>query len=162
MFFVSTYIADLEVFPNAGASVSTSALQGGSFTYDYPVVKSFPKPQITWTKSGSTLNENERVSFSNTGNLYIGNVDVNDAGNYKSKVENTVTSQSYDRGTISLGVTGKSSVSFNKLLLLINNWSRECVKANETFFYLYNCNYITLSSNNVLHSIFNFHSVLVH
>ena len=114
MFFVSTYIADLEVIPNAGASVSTSALQGGEFIYDYPVVKSFPKPQITWRKSGSTLNENERISFSNTGNLYIGNVDVNDVGYYKSKVENTVTSQSYDRGTISLGVTGKSNNWFHQ------------------------------------------------
>ncbi|XP_078347645.1 protein sidekick-2-like isoform X2 [Oculina patagonica] len=100
-------VAYLEVFPNAGAAVSTSALQGGEFTYDYPMVKSFPKPQITWTKSGSTLNENERISFSNSGNLYIGNVDVNDAGNYQSKVKNTVTTQSYDRGTISLGVTGR-------------------------------------------------------
>lgn len=112
-----TFIADLEVFPNAGASVSTSALQGGDFTYDYPMVKSFPKPQITWTKSGSTLNENQRISFSNTGNLYIGNVDVNDAGNYKSNVGNSVTGQSYDRGTISLGVTGKISL-LNKQIIL--------------------------------------------
>ena len=87
--------------------MSTSALEGGKFSYDYPVVKSFPKPTITWTKSGSTLSESQRISFSAIGNLYIGNVDVNDAGNYQSKVENTVTSQSFNRGTISLGVTGK-------------------------------------------------------
>ena len=84
-----------------------SALEGGKFSYDYPVVKSFPKPTITWTKSGSALSESQRFSFSATGNLYIGNVDVNDAGNYESKVENTVTAQSFDRGTISLAVTGR-------------------------------------------------------
>ena len=116
------YFTVLEVFPNAGASVDTSALQGGKLSYDYPVVKSFPKPTITWTKSGSALSENERISFSATGNLYIGNVDVNDAGNYQSKVENTVTGQSFNRGTISLGVTGKRhSGSFkNEFLKLMH------------------------------------------
>lgn len=106
----ASYFSDLEAFPNAGVSVSASALQGGKFSYDYPVVKSFPKPTITWTKSGSALSESQRISFSATGNLYIGNVDVNDAGNYESKVENTVTGQSFNRGTIALGVTGKIHV----------------------------------------------------
>ena len=87
--------------------MSSGALQGGKFSYDYPVVKSFPKPTITWTKSGSALSESQRISFSAIGNLYIGNVDVNDASNYGSKVQNTVTGQSFNRGIISLGVTGK-------------------------------------------------------
>ena len=87
--------------------MSSGALQGGKFSYDYPVVKSFPKPTITWTKSGSALSESQRISFSATGNLYIGNVDVNNVGYYQSKVENTVTGQSFDRGIISLSVTGK-------------------------------------------------------
>ena len=86
-------------------------LRGGKFNYDYPVVKSFPKPTITWTKSGGALSESQRISFSAVGNLYIGNVDVNDAGNYESKVENTVTGQSFNRGTISLGVNGKIQLS---------------------------------------------------
>ena len=70
-------------------------------------MRSFPKSTITWTKSGSALSESQRISFSAIGNLYIGNVDVNDAGNYESKVENTVTGQSFNRGIISLGITGK-------------------------------------------------------
>ena len=70
-------------------------------------MRSFPKPTITWTKSGSALSESQRISFSAIGNLYIGNVDVNDVGNYESKVENTVTGQSFNRGIISLGITGK-------------------------------------------------------
>ena len=84
-----------------------SAPQGGKYSYDYPVVKSFPKPTITWTKYGIPLSESQRISFSAIGNLYIGNVDVNDVGTYKSKAENTVTGQSFDRGTIELGVTGE-------------------------------------------------------
>lgn len=106
-FALCSYLTDLEAFPNAGVSVSRTALQGGKFNYDYPVAKSFPNPTITWTKSGSALVESQRISFSASGNLYIGNVDVNDAANYQSKVENTVTGQSFNRGTISLGVTGK-------------------------------------------------------
>ena len=109
-FCFAPHFTDLEAFPNAGVAVSKSALQGGKFSYDYPVVKSFPKPTITWTKSGSALSESQCISFSATGNLYIGNVDVNDAGNYQSKVENTVTSQTFNRGTISLGVTGELHV----------------------------------------------------
>ena len=87
--------------------MSSSALEGGKFSSDYPVVKSFPKPTITWTKSGSVLSDSQRISFSAIGNLYIGDVDVNDVGFYQSKVENTVTSQSFNRGTISLSVTGR-------------------------------------------------------
>jgi len=87
--------------------VGATALEGGKFSYDYPVVKSFPKPTITWNKSGSALSESQRFSFSATGNLYIGNVEVNDVGNYESQVKNTVTAQSFDRGTISLVVTGR-------------------------------------------------------
>ena len=117
------HFTDLEAFPNAGVAVSSGALQEGKFSYDYPVVKSFPKPTITWTKSGSALSESQRISFSAIGNLYIGNVDVNDADNYESTVENPVTGQSFNRGTISLGVTGKihpawSFVVFLKLMYI--------------------------------------------
>ena len=102
--------------------MSASALQGGKFSYDYPVVKCFPKPTITWTKSGGALSESQRISFSAIGNLYIGNVDVNDAGNYESKVENTVTGQSFNRGTISLGVTGKIQLSCVSELMYISQF----------------------------------------
>lgn len=127
-YFFAPHFTDLEAFPNAGAAVSSSALEGGKFSYDYPVVKSFPKPTITWTKSGSALSESQRISFSAIGNLYIGNVDVNDAGNYQSKVENTVTSQSFNRGTISLGVTGKIHSAWSLLVVFLKlMYTLQCV-----------------------------------
>ena len=129
-FVLCSYFTDLEAFPNAGVSVSRNALQGGKFNYDYPVAKSFPNPTTTWTKSGSSLFESQRISFSASGNLYIGNVEVNDAANYQSKVENTVTGQSFNRGTISLGVTGKMHsacrlvvfLKFNKIMCILRRF----------------------------------------
>lgn len=101
------YIADLEVTPNVDTSVSKSALQGAELTYEYPVVQSFPEPTITWTKGGSALSESERISFSTSGNLYIGNVEVNDVDRYRSTVQNTYTGQSFSRGPVVVSVTGK-------------------------------------------------------
>ena len=87
--------------------MSKRVYQGGELTYEYPVVQSFPKPTITWTKSSSSLSEMERISFSANGDIYIGNVEVNDVGSYSSKVENTFAGRSFNRGPVSVSVTGE-------------------------------------------------------
>lgn len=97
---------DLETTPNSGSS-SASALQGGTFTYSYPEVKSFPNPRFTWRKGGSTMSETQRISFSKAGNLYIGNVDIQDLAHYTSTVENSVVVRSFNRGPVSLSVSGE-------------------------------------------------------
>ena len=104
---IKCFFAVLEVTANVDTSVSKSVYQGGELTYEYPVVESFPKPTITWTKSGSFLSETERISFSTNGNIYIGNVEVNDVGIYSSKVENTFAGQSFNRGPVFVSVTGE-------------------------------------------------------
>ena len=100
---------DLETTPNSGSS-SASAPQGGAFTFTYPEVKSFPNPRFTWRKSGRTMSETQRISFSKAGNLYIGNVDsqdLADSSGYTSTVENTVVVRSFNRGPVSLGVSSE-------------------------------------------------------
>ncbi|KAJ7340258.1 Roundabout 1 [Desmophyllum pertusum] len=101
-------VAHLEVTPNVDTSVSKSALQGAELTYEYPVVQSFPEPMITWTKGGSALSESQRISFSASGNLYIGNVEVNDVDRYRSTVQNTYTGQSFSRGPVVVSVTARN------------------------------------------------------
>lgn len=103
--FQFLFLTVLEKTPNVDTSVSLGVLQGGEFIYEYPVIKSFPKPTITWTKSGSSMSETQRISFSTEGNIYIGNVEVNDVGNYYSRVQNG--GQSFSRGPLTVSVTGE-------------------------------------------------------
>ena len=94
-------IIDLEVTPNVGAS-TTSAVEGGGLRYQYPKVKSFPKPTFTWTKDNIVLREDQRISISAAGNLYIGNMDTPDLALYRSTVRNTVTQTYFNRGPITI------------------------------------------------------------
>ena len=99
-------IIDLDVTPNVAAS-TTSAVEGGGLTYEYPEVKSFPKPTFTWTKNNIVLREDQRISISAAGNLYIGNTDIADLGLYRSTVQNTVTGSRFNRGPISINFAGE-------------------------------------------------------
>nr|XP_058964313.1 protein sidekick-2-like isoform X2 [Pocillopora verrucosa] len=109
-------VSFLEKTPNVDTSVSLGVLQGGEFTYEYPVIKSFPKPTITWTKSGSSMSETQRISFSTEGNIYIGNVEVNDVGNYYSRVENG--GQSFSRGPLTVSVTARGNIPDTPYIIL--------------------------------------------
>lgn len=109
-------VSFLEKTPNVDTSVSLRVLQGGEFTYEYPVIKSFPKPTITWTKSGSSMSETQRISFSTEGNIYIGNVEVNDVGNYYSRVENG--GQSFSRGPLTVSVTARGNIPDTPYIIL--------------------------------------------
>ena len=105
-FFHFKLFLDLETTPNTGAS-NTGVSQGAGLKYKYPAVKSFPKPRFTWRKGSITMSETQRISFSAAGNLYIGNVDINDAAHYTSAVENTVTAGSFNRGPLTVSLTGE-------------------------------------------------------
>lgn len=81
--------------------------EGGTISYPYPPVKSFPEPAFTWKKDGSVMSESQRISFSKAGNLYIANVDIADVANYVSTVSNSIAAVSVDRAQLSVTVTGK-------------------------------------------------------
>ena len=81
--------------------------EGGTISYQYPPVKSFPEPAFTWKKDGSVMSESQRISFSKAGNLYIANVDIADVANYVSTVSNSIAAASVDRAQLSVTVTGK-------------------------------------------------------
>ena len=101
--FLST--TDLKVPSNVGASTA-SAVEGGGLVFAYPEVESYPKPTFTWTKNNNALQENQRISISAAGNLYIGNVDVDDLASYKSTVRNSVTGNYFYRGPNTISFTG--------------------------------------------------------
>ena len=105
MLIVSLSTIDLKVPSNIGAS-TTSAVSGGGLVFAYPEVESYPKPTFTWTKDNNALQENQRISISAAGNLYIGNVDTGDLASYKSTVRNSVTGSYYYRGPNSLIFSG--------------------------------------------------------
>ena len=105
MLIVSLSTTDLKPPSNIGAS-TTSAVEGGGLVFAYPEVESYPKPTFTWTKDNNALQENQRISISAAGNLYIGNVDTGDLASYKSTVRNSVTGSYYNRGPNSISFTG--------------------------------------------------------
>ena len=105
MLIVSFSTTDLKRPSNVGSS-TTSAVEGGGLVFAYPEVESYPKPTITWTKDNIALQEDQRISISAAGNLYIGNVDTGDLASYKSTVRNSVTGSYYNRGPNSISFTG--------------------------------------------------------
>ena len=105
MLIVSFSTTDLKRPSNVGSS-TTSAVEGAGLGFAYPEVESYPKPTITWTKDNIALQEDQRISISAAGNLYIGNVDTGDLASYKSTVRNSVTGSYYNRGPNSISFTG--------------------------------------------------------
>ena len=105
-------VLDLQI-PQSSNTFSLSATKHGKFVYTFPVPQSYPAPQITWSKDDVQLSETNRIMFSDLGNLYIGNVQVDDIGGYRSVVRNTVTRQSYSRALVSLQSVAGASICCN-------------------------------------------------
>ena len=90
---------DLTV-PSSSRSVTRTVRQHSGFKNTFSLTDTFPdhpKTSYSFTRSGVSITENDRISISDTGNLYIANIQIADLGVYKSIVRNSVTSTQYSR-----------------------------------------------------------------
>ena len=79
--------------------------QGWSYIYkDYSHSK-YPKPKFIWKFKGRRLVENDRISISEDGNLYIAKLTLDDAGKYSCEMQLGTLRQT--RESINLQVTRK-------------------------------------------------------
>jgi len=118
----SFFITDLTIPSGSGSSITRIATQYTGFKYTYSLTDTFPehpKTTYTWTHNGLSLLENQRISVSDTGNLYIAHAQIVDLGTYASVVKNTVTSTKYSRPNLIINFQRKYILS-GVLIMMMN------------------------------------------
>lgn len=103
------FMTDLTV-PVSSGTITRSATQYTGFKYTFSLTDTFPNYPTTsyiWTHGDRSLLENERISVSDTGNLYIALLKISDLGIYKSVVKNSVTSTQYSRPQLNMQLQRK-------------------------------------------------------
>ena len=90
---IQIYFSVVLTGPHDKRDVTVSSEEWQPWEYIFTNYKHsrFPKPKYYWKFKGRSLRETERISISEDGNLYIAQVQEDDAGRYSFEIEITST-----------------------------------------------------------------------
>ena len=104
-----TLLLDINGIRKSDVTDSGTQYEGWKYIYSGYTHSRYPKPSFIWKFKGQNLRENNRISISEDGNLYIAQLSFNDAGRYSCEMR--LGSLTQQRETIKLTVRCKMSIS---------------------------------------------------